>query len=113
MAAHAASGQTLESERLLDLDPARRHAQMVDKLSLGHPGLGWPVLVLGIAVHGLGDEIRSPPQSQVLPRCPGVGDPRVDRCNASVVFAVLRRFPQELWRAAELPWPATASIPAK
>ena len=59
----------------------------------------------GIAVHGLGDEIRSPPQSQVLPRCPGVGDPRVDRCNASVVFAVLRRFPQELWRAAELPRP--------
>ncbi len=34
---------------------------------LGHPGLGRPVLVLGIVLHGLRDEIRSPLGSQVLP----------------------------------------------
>ena len=55
-----------KAERLLELDPAWRHAQVVGELALGHPGLGRPVLVLGMKVHGLRDEIRSPLGSQAL-----------------------------------------------
>jgi hypothetical protein len=55
-----------KAERLLELDPAWRHVQVVGKLSLGHPRLGRPVLVLGIMLHGLRDEIRSPLRSQAL-----------------------------------------------
>jgi hypothetical protein len=53
-----------KAERLLELDPAWRHAQMVGKLSLGHPRLGGRVYVLGIMLHGPRDEIRSPLRSQ-------------------------------------------------
>jgi len=45
----------------------RERAQVVGKLSLGHQGLGRSVLVLGITLHGLRDEIRSPLGSQALP----------------------------------------------
>jgi hypothetical protein len=54
-----------KAERVLELDPAWRHAQVVGKLSLGHSGLGRLVRVFGIPVHGLCDEIRSLLGSQV------------------------------------------------
>jgi hypothetical protein len=38
---------------MLKLDPAWRHAQVIGKLSLGHPGLG--ELVIGSAAHWMGD----------------------------------------------------------
>lgn len=65
---HVANGQVREAERLLELDPAWRHAEVVGKLPLGHLGLGRPalVVVLGIVLHGLRDEIRSPLRSQAM-----------------------------------------------
>jgi hypothetical protein len=40
-----------KAERVLELDSAWRHAQVVGKLSLGHPKPGRRVLAFGIVLH--------------------------------------------------------------
>jgi hypothetical protein len=57
-----------KAKPVLKLDPAWRHAQVIGELSLGRLGLGRPVLVLGIMLHGLWDEIDRRGGRKPLPR---------------------------------------------